>query len=255
MARRRGALFLPLDVRFMEDERIDRAGERAAWLYLGVCLKVKQLEREGNLTRSLVGRLGIPGWQDRLRRCVEVDLLRVNDELVTVVAWLNHNDPAESTAARRTADAKRKRTARQVSDRSPSGQSVESERTGVTDSVGSPNVEGEGEGEGEPPYPPVGGATETKSKRRPARTALPDDWQPTAAMVQWARDRGWPDDAAKRQTERFREQAAATARRQVDWTASWRTWLIGEEGKPGWQRSSAAAAKPTGFHEDWMVVR
>jgi len=60
--------------------------------------------------------------------------------------------------------------------------------------------------------------------RRPA-TLVPDNFVVTAAMHAWARDRvPWVHVA--RETEKFLNHAHANDRRQVDWPAAWRNWML-----------------------------
>jgi hypothetical protein len=75
MPRRRGGLWLPLDVNFMEDDRIVAVGERAAWLYLAMCLASKRLGTDGMLTARQVDRLHVPNWRARLVLLVRVELV------------------------------------------------------------------------------------------------------------------------------------------------------------------------------------
>lgn len=58
-------------------------------------------------------------------------------------------------------------------------------------------------------------------RKRPART-LPDDWKPNDGHLQICRQRGL--DAAT-ELANFRDHAIANDRRQVDWDATFRTWL------------------------------
>lgn len=110
---RKGGLFLPLSVNFMDDPKVLRAGEQAAWLYLAMCLTCKRLgESDGVMAELQVGRLGVPGWQKRLKALLEHGLVeRLDSEHVAIVGWLNHNDSADEVAAKRAKDAERKRKA------------------------------------------------------------------------------------------------------------------------------------------------
>lgn len=124
MGRRKGGVFLPLDVGFMDDARIVEAGERAGWLYLAMSLKCKQLLLDGEMTRAQVARLGIPGTAARLKQLVAVDAVEETERGWRLVAWLNHNEPAEVVLAKRRADSERKRA------RIPNGIGAESGRRG-----------------------------------------------------------------------------------------------------------------------------
>lgn len=230
----------------------------ASFLLVALWCYCSRYSTDGRIPKALAHRMTKGATAARCAKLVKAGLLHDRGSEYEAHDYLKHQRSAAQIAAVRQRNAsngragglaKAQRLASDSLDKLPSNLSSETASHAVAEVIGHRS-----ELPPLPPPPPVGPPTETWPKRRPAQTALPDDWQPTAAMVQWARDRGWPDDAAKRQTERFREQAAATARRQADWTASWRTWLIGEEGKSGWQRTPTAAT-PTGSHEDWMVVR
>lgn len=110
MPRRKGGLYLPLDVNFFDDPRIVRAGEKAAVLYLAMCLAAKRLGSDGRLEPLQVDRLHVPGWKPRLAVLLREELvLDLDDGAYTIAAWLQHNDPAHVVAERRAADAARKR--------------------------------------------------------------------------------------------------------------------------------------------------
>lgn len=188
MPRRRGALFLPLDTRFFEDDRIVAAGEAASWLFLAICCKAKQLETDGELTLTQVERLGVTSWRKRLDALVRENAIELKDGRVQVLAWLNHNDPSAKIADRRKKDAERKRVAA-ASEPLPFGIPTDS----GTESEPTPNGlrprEGEGEGEGEetpptPPAPPGGPARNPRALGTNPRGAKPpaaaDTWTPPA---------------------------------------------------------------------------
>lgn len=124
MPRRKGGLFLPLDVGFPDDDRIVEAGERPAWLYLCMALASKRLGTDGLLTARQVERLHVSSWQARLAELVRVGLvLRVDDGTYGIAAWRNHNDPIALVRERQAKDAERKRTSR------PNGLRTETGRT------------------------------------------------------------------------------------------------------------------------------
>lgn len=110
MARRKGGLFLPLDVNFMDDPKVIRAGEAAAWLYLAMCLTCKRIENDGVLNVAQIARLSVPKWQARLARLNDTELvIQVDDERHAIAAWLVHNDSADEVAERRRKDLERKK--------------------------------------------------------------------------------------------------------------------------------------------------
>jgi hypothetical protein len=91
--------------------------------------------------------------------------------------------------------------------------------------------------------PPCIAATprRTASRRRPP-SSIPEDFVVTAAMHAWARERVSAINLA-RETEKFVNHAHAHDRRQVDWEAAWRNWMLkaqefAEEAHPPASRGS-----------------
>lgn len=119
MPRRKGGLFLPLDVNFMDDPKIVRSGESAAYLYLAMCLACKRLGVDGVLEPLQIDRLHVPRWQKRLDILVREQLvIEVPDEngalVYGITAWYGHNDPAAEVERRKREDAARKRSPRPI---------------------------------------------------------------------------------------------------------------------------------------------
>ena len=75
MSRTAPRLFVPLDARFFDDDRIIRAGEKAAYLYLAILCEVKADGSDGMITRRKISRLNIEGWARRVERLVEAGLI------------------------------------------------------------------------------------------------------------------------------------------------------------------------------------
>jgi hypothetical protein len=61
--------------------------------------------------------------------------------------------------------------------------------------------------------------------RRRAAAPIPDGFEVTAALRTWANERA-PLVKLARETERFINHAKAHDRRQVDWEAAWRNWML-----------------------------
>jgi hypothetical protein len=74
---------------------------------------------------------------------------------------------------------------------------------------------------------PHGHAMKPRRPAAPPRPATPiaDDFTVTAAMRTWARERVSAINLG-RETERFINHAKANDRRQVDWPAAWRNWML-----------------------------
>lgn len=110
MPRRKGGLWLPLDVNFMEDDRIVAVGEKPAWLYLAMCLASKRLGTDGLLTARQVDRLHVSSWRARLTPLVNVELVAdFGEDLWGIHAWLRHNDPQVKVEEIRAKDRDRKK--------------------------------------------------------------------------------------------------------------------------------------------------
>lgn len=130
MPRRKGGLYLPLDVNFWDDPRIVRAGEKPAVLYLAMCLASKRLGSDGRLEPLQIDRLHVSGWKARLDALLREELvLDLSDGAYTIAAWLQHNDPSHVVAERRAADAARKRGEHPHRIRSESGPTPDVERS------------------------------------------------------------------------------------------------------------------------------
>jgi DNA-binding Lrp family transcriptional regulator len=54
---------------------------------------------------------------------------------------------------------------------------------------------------------------------------VPDDFEVTEKMYGWAEANGWSRKQADRDTEQFLDYHRGKDSRQVDWTATWRTWM------------------------------
>lgn len=130
MPRRKGGLFLPLDVHFMDDPKVVRAGRDAAWLYLAMALACKRYGLDGTLEGLQIDRLHVTGWRKLLPKLVEHGLVaQVDEDTWGLVAWFEHNDPAHVVQARRAADADRKRGGKGTpSAPTPNGNGAESGR-------------------------------------------------------------------------------------------------------------------------------
>lgn len=152
MPRRKGGLFLPLDVHFTEDDKVIAAEEKAAWLYLCMSLASKRLGTDGLLTTRQIERLHVAAWKPRLDRCIDVGLvIEIEPDVYAIAAWFGHNDPVAVVADRRAADAERKRSGRKsinvrtesvwTSEPSPSVEKREEEKNEVERPAAPPDVD------------------------------------------------------------------------------------------------------------------
>jgi len=87
-----------------------------------------------------------------------------------------------------------------------------------------------------PISPPSGGnGGSHKPKRSRDLSAVPDDFEVSDDMAQWAVNLGVQPDALKAQTEKFLDHHRAKGSRFRDWPAAWRTWMRNavEFARPG----------------------
>lgn len=88
-------LFVPLDVNFPDDDKIEAAGLAGAGLYAMSLCVAKRTLTDGRLTRVKLRKLGAD--DALIDRCIEVGLYtRDADDAVRITAWLGWNAPAES---------------------------------------------------------------------------------------------------------------------------------------------------------------
>jgi hypothetical protein len=118
-------MYVPLDVNFPDDEKIEAVGFDGAGLYVMALCIAKRTQTDGRLTRVKLLRLGATDVQ--LDALVASDLVRADGpDHVIITAWLDHNDSADEIAEKRAADALRKRRTR---GKRPNGHGETSERT------------------------------------------------------------------------------------------------------------------------------
>jgi hypothetical protein len=75
MARATPREYLPLDCRFFDDEKIAKAGERAAYLYLAILCQIKMDQSDGMISLWKIKRLNVDKWRQRVDKLIEVGLL------------------------------------------------------------------------------------------------------------------------------------------------------------------------------------
>lgn len=76
-------------------------------------------------------------------------------------------------------------------------------------------------------------ARQTKGKANGQGTRLPEDWQPSPDLADFARDQGLDPTETR---ERFRDYWIAkpgSAGCKLNWEATWRNWCRNDAGKPG----------------------
>lgn len=237
MAPRPGYLFLPVDVEFMEDDKIAEAGEAAGWLYLAMCLRSKQLASDGYLTARQVERLPVTDTRPRLEALLAVGLVEaMEDNRVRVVAWERHN----STAAAITEKSKKKAAgaalgnhrrwheAKGVSDPS-------CDHCAISTPIGTESVErfairsGSESTETETEVKTETEAVATESHKPPRtkgiKTSAPDVFPITDAMAAWGRENAPLVTDPQAETRQFLDHARANGKTFIDWHAAWRTWM------------------------------
>lgn len=75
----------------------------------------------------------------------------------------------------------------------------------------------------------------TEKKERSQGSRIPPDWRPSVADYEWANAQGYQHQWLQRQTEMMRNWAEANAHREVarklDWSKTWRNWMLREGAK------------------------
>lgn len=108
MSRKSTRIYLPLDVSFMDDDKIIRAGEQAGWLYLAMALRCKALGVDGVLSDVQVARLHVDGWKQRLERLIEEKAVIRRKTGYALPAYLKWNESMNEKTERLKRDRDRK---------------------------------------------------------------------------------------------------------------------------------------------------
>jgi lysozyme family protein len=108
MSRKSTRIYLPLDVSFMDDDKIIRAGEQAGWLYLAMALRCKALGVDGVLSDVQVARLHVDGWKQRLERLIEEKAVIPRKTGYALPAYLKWNESMSEKTERLKRDRDRK---------------------------------------------------------------------------------------------------------------------------------------------------
>lgn len=86
-------------------------------------------------------------------------------------------------------------------------------------------------------------APDTKSKRG---SRLPDAWLPSDADVKWQRDKGIPDQLARRELEKFGNywrSRSGTGAAKLDWSLTWHNWLLDSQDRSAPAADTQARAR------------
>ncbi len=106
-------MYVPLDVNFPDDDKIEAVGFAAAGLYCQALCIAKRIMTDGRLTRVKLRKLGAD--DDLIDVCVRADLFRTlpdDPDGLQITAWLDHNESVEEIDQKRSKDAHRKRLTR-----------------------------------------------------------------------------------------------------------------------------------------------
>jgi hypothetical protein len=226
MTRPVGRIHLPLDVEFMEDDRIAEVGERAGWMYLAMCLRSKGLLSDGHLTERQVSRLPVTAQGPRLAALARVGLIVKTGTGWHVTAFGKHNKTAAAiteklerrAAASAAANHKRWHVERDITDptcdlcRTPNGLRTDSESE-------SPETETETETE------TVTTDLRPPSSPRKRGTPTPDLFPITPDLLAWGRENAPLVLNPRAETARFLDYHRAKGSLFKDWPAAWRTWM------------------------------
>jgi hypothetical protein len=106
MQRKTPRLYVPLDARFLDDDRVIRAGERAAFLYVAILCAIKLDDADGTITLRKITRLHVDNWKPRLEKLLAeglvMDITGPESEEVTylVTGWGKWNLTSSERAHR-----------------------------------------------------------------------------------------------------------------------------------------------------------
>lgn len=100
--------YVPLDAAFFDDDKVIVAGEAAAYLYLNMLARIRQLDTDGVISEIQMPRLGVANWRKRLAKLVEVGLIVQRGSDYIVPTWCVWNETVEQREARLRADRERK---------------------------------------------------------------------------------------------------------------------------------------------------
>ncbi|AXQ65167.1 hypothetical protein SEA_SCHMIDT_46 [Gordonia phage Schmidt] len=152
--------------------------------------------------------------------------------------WSKYNPTAEQVRSDRSAAAEKKRRQRRGSD----GRFADGRRQSLTsedailsrgDSSGTPLGTPQGSPGGSPTVPTRPDPTHTKESGSPTgsptprATRIPEDWQPTRELLEWARSE-YPGVDLKTETDKFVDYWLAKAgkdSRKVSWSRTWKNWI------------------------------
>lgn len=110
MARAVTRIYVPLDVNFFDDDKVIEAGEAAAWLFLNMMSRAKQLDSDGLLTGLQMERLHVRNWRKRIPKLLAVGLIEETlPDTYVITGWLNWNESKAERQARLKADRDRKK--------------------------------------------------------------------------------------------------------------------------------------------------
>lgn len=100
-------LYIPLDARFFDDDKILKAGERAAWLFLAILTTIKLDNADGMISHRKIARLGIQGYPQRLQKLQTIGLIlemesdELDEIMYLVPSWSRWNLLSYEVEARR----------------------------------------------------------------------------------------------------------------------------------------------------------
>lgn len=92
------------------------------------------------------------------------------------------------------------------------------------------------------------GSTSSRPRGRSPEKPLPADFHVTDSMKAWFAEQEWKDNVTHpgAETQAFMEHARANDRRQRDWVAAWRTWMI--RAGTTYATNAGGGRQPTNLH-------
>ena len=289
---KRPGRYAALAAAYYDDMAIIEAGEAAEVMYtrlLAWC--AGHPETDGRVPETVVlTRLGFPtgvpgdtSANARLSALAAAGLVTVDDNQVRVVSWLKWNEKyANIKSARKKAAVKKRR---QRAEKSEGGQPDVSPGDNPGDNGTCPrdvpdasprDIEDKEKGErrkedieetkvsssasqaADAPAPPAKTTTPaSKTSGKTRGTRIPEDWQPSPALVAWTREHA-PAAATNAEVSRFLDywRAIPGARgRKTDWAATWRNWARrAQEDHDARQRRAPAPGARGGSTTDERVA-
>ena len=223
-----------LDDRRHENPKLRRAGLAAAGLDSYALTYVSANETDGYIDETVVSMLAnCREWRSIAAKLVGVGRWTRDDERGGwwIVNYLEFNPSHQELEERRAAQSQRGQHA--ASARWGKKKDDPNDAQGMQGRMQDASPKHEDRNAPVPSRPVPSPTEGSKSSRRKPETAIPDDFDVTDAMRDWAAKNDYDYLNLKTETAKFISNALQNDRRCRDWTHAWRSWIIkGSEMKP-----------------------